>query len=99
VSPPQLESRCRIGEKLIDMRKCACFGSIRKSDLVDSVGVAVISNRTRCRLEIVRKNTEIRAVSCGKYVGVVLARSGGVPVVGHPAAVERVPRRMCRSLG
>ena len=29
-----------------------CFGSIRKSEVVDLARVAVISNRTRCRLEI-----------------------------------------------
>ena len=37
------------------------FVTIRKSDLIDSVGLNPISNRTRCRLEIVRRSTEAGA--------------------------------------
>ena len=43
-----------LGRKLVEKcaSNCGRFGSIRKSEVVDLVGVAVISNRTRCRLEI-----------------------------------------------
>src|ERR1700760_723414 len=90
---------------LIDTGKCACFGSIRKSDVVDSMGVAVISNRTRCRLEIavretdrlefVRKIRKIGVGDCGEYVSEVWARTGDVPGMGRPAAGSSRPRRMC----
>ena len=74
------------------LAQMGCLGTIRKSDVVDSVRVAVISNRTRCRLEIVRRNAE---ADRGEYVDGERVRIGDGPGVGRPAAVERGPRRMC----
>jgi hypothetical protein len=69
-----------------------CLGTIRKSELIDLARVARNFNCTRCRLEIVRRNTEY---GCGKYVGEVKVRIGEMPGMVRPAAAERVSRRMC----
>ena len=45
-----------------------------------------------CRLKIVRRSTD---EDCGKYGGATGTRVGAVPGMVRPAAVERVPRRMC----
>ena len=71
--------------------------TIRKSEAVDSVGVGAISNRIKCRLEIagvVPGQPAQQAILRGCRLE-ILARSGDGPGVGRPAAVERVPRRMC----
>jgi hypothetical protein len=84
------------------------LGTIRKSDLVDSVGLAAISNCTRCRLEIaggVGFASGLRADAGrlrvrnwekkGRTVTDAEARIGGVPAVVRPAASGTEPRRMC----
>src|ERR1700743_20475 len=45
--------------------KSARLVTIRKSDLVDSMGVVVISNRRMCRLEIVCATDEGRRLRAG----------------------------------
>jgi hypothetical protein len=42
----------RSGDVKIAWEKCGRLVTIRKSEVVDLLGVAVISNRTRCRLEM-----------------------------------------------
>jgi hypothetical protein len=48
-----------------------------------------------CRLEILRRNTEMRGEGCGKYVSSARARSGEVPGVLRPAAGDSWPLGMC----
>jgi hypothetical protein len=65
------------------------FGSIRKSELADSAGVAGNSNRTRCRLEI---ETAWLVREC--WVPIVEQE-----IVGGQPARQAIPRAQKRCLG